>query len=66
MPDYSNSHLMTIKDGQTDYRMQDMRQANNMQQPFRILSRRTGLQKYEQMVMQEMKALVNPLDCDNP
>lgn len=29
------------KDGQTDYRMQDMRQANNMQQPFRILSRRT-------------------------
>lgn len=29
------------KDGQTDYRMQDMRQANNTQQPFRILSRRT-------------------------
>lgn len=37
----SNSLLMTTKDGQTDYRMQDMRQANNTQQPFRILSRRT-------------------------
>ena len=40
-PSCSNSLLMTTKDGQTDYRMWDMRQANNTQQPFRILSRRT-------------------------